>query len=497
VRIVEGAADRGSFVSLAFVSGALAILAFAVLTGLPILDVAPVVGVFVVSAVWYRALLVWPTLLTGLLVVILVIPIRRYALPGSLPFELEPYRLLVAFIGTGWLASLLVDPRVHLRRSAFDAPLAAVVGAILCSISASGGRIHELGVGEIVGKKLTFIASFVLIYYVIVSVVRGGSKDAELLVKVLVAGAAVVAGFALIEYRTGFNAFNRLSEILPALELREVLSSEAVARGGRLRVYASAQHPIALGAMLMMLLPLALYLARSSGRRRWWFAAGLLAMGALATLSRTSIVMLLVIVGVFLWLRPRETKRFWPMLLPALVVVHLALPGTIGTIKESFFPSGGLIAEQQQGPGGRGSGRIADIGPALGEFSERPLLGGGYGTRVVDEGPKTNALILDNQWLGTLLETGLIGGLAWLWLFVRAVRRFGARAKEDDSARGWLMAAMAASTAAFAVGMATFDAFSFIQVTFLAFILLGLGAVHLSPAPAEGRRRRAAEGSAA
>ena len=43
------------------------------------------------------------------------------------------------------------------------------------------------------------------------------------------------------------------------------------------------------------------------------------------------------------------------------------------------------------------------------------------------------------------------------------------------------MAALAASLAAFAVGMLTFDAFSFIQVTFLAFILLGLGGVMLPP----------------
>ncbi len=52
-------------------------------------------------------------------------------------------------------------------------------------------------------------------------------------------------------------------------------------------------------------------------------------------------------------------------------------------------------------------------------------------------------------------------------------------AKRDSSDRGWLLTAFAASTTAFAVGMLTFDGFSFIQVTFLSFVLIGLGEVAL------------------
>ena len=63
------------------------------------------------------------------------------------------------------------------------------------------------------------------------------------------------------------------------------------------------------------------------------------------------------------------------------------------------------------------------------------------------------------------------------------MRRFGKEAKEDDSERGWLLASIAASVAAFAVGMFTYDAFSFIQVTFLMFILVGLGAALLAERP--------------
>ena len=91
--------------------------------------------------------------------------------------------------------------------------------------------------------------------------------------------------------------------------------------------------------------------------------------------------------------------------------------------------------------------------------------------------------ILDDQWLTTLLETGAIGFAGWLWFFVRAVRKFGAEAKRDQLARGWLLASITAAVTAYAVGMLTYDAFSFIQVTFLLFIFVGLGSVLLAEQP--------------
>jgi len=190
-------------------------------------------------------------------------------------------------------------------------------------------------------------------------------------------------------------------------------------------------------------------------------------------------VMLLVVGLVFLWLRPGATKRLWPFLLPALIVVHFALPGTIGGLKASFFPEGGLIANQSQSVGSRGQGRVADLGPALVEWSQNPLLGQGYGSRVVD-GDNPNAQILDNQWLGSLLETGLLGILGIAWLFWRSVRLLGRAAKRNDSPDGSLFVALAASIAAFALGMLTFDAFAFIQVTLFLYILLAFAASALS-----------------
>ena len=143
-----------------------------------------------------------------------------------------------------------------------------------------------------------------------------------------------------------------------------------------------------------------------------------------------------VVVGVvFLWLRPRETLRLWPALLPALVVIHLALPGTLGSLKNSFMPPGGLVAEQKSDAGQSGSGRLADLGPGLQRMEAAAPLRTGlrHPRRRIPRrrAPAPRATnILDDQWLGTLLETGAVGFFGWLWFFARVVRRFGGRPRE-------------------------------------------------------------------
>jgi hypothetical protein len=445
----------------------------------------------VVALVRAHALLLsWHMLVSGIVLIILLIPIRRYALPGSLPFQLEPYRIAVALIVVVWVGCMLIQPDTRFRRSGLDGPVFAFVLAVGLSVAANVPRIHALDVQPEVTKRLTFFASFLIVLYLCASVIgRGTRRDA--LLAVLAAGGTVLAVAAIVEARTGFNPFDHLHKIVPVLDqTAPPLHDRVSGRGGRLRAYASAQHSIALGAALAMLLPFACYLAQKTGRRAWWGCAIVLTLGALSTVSRTAALMLMVEVITLLVLKPQLARRLWPMALPFVVVMHVAMPGTLGAFKGAFFPEGGLIAEQKQGAGTYGSGRIADLGPGLAEWSQKPLFGQGFGTRVsVRTDPKWNAPILDNQWLNLLLETGIAGVLAIAWILIRTVRRMGrASRRAEDDADSWLLAAFTAAIAAFGVGMFTYDAFAFIQVTFVLFILLGLAAPELRAAAAERRR---------
>jgi O-antigen ligase/polysaccharide polymerase Wzy-like membrane protein len=487
MRLILGAAHRGEIRPLVLLGGLLVITVSAALPG-PAVQVAPYVALLLPLALVHARLLSWKALMAMTIAIILFIPIRRYTMPGALPFELEPYRLMVAFLGAGWMVSMLVDHRVRLRSSGFEAPLILFGFAMLGSVIVNTGRINALAVQDVVLKKLTFFASFFLILYLIVSVVR--TRDmVDWVVKWLVAGGAIVGAFSVYEAWTGFNVFSNLQRVIPILHLE--FAPEMDVRGSRLRVFGSSQHPIALGVAFAMLLPLAVYLTHKYRQKRWWLAGGIIVLAAFSTVSRTTILMLIVVFISFLRLRPTETKKLWMVILPGLMVIHFALPGALGTLHDSFFPEGGLVAEQSASAGQRGSGRIADISPSLDEWKRQFLLGQGFGTRVVDEG-RINAMILDNQWLGTLLETGLLGVIAWVWLFRRFLRRINEEARRDRTERGWLLTALSGSVLAYALGMLTYDAWSFIQVTFLLFFLLGVGAVVLQQGEPDATESRSA-----
>lgn len=473
MRAIAGGAQRGPLISTAVLIGSLIVLAFAVLQEAQIKEVTLVSAVLALAAIALRSAVPWHFLVAALVVLVLFIPIKRYALPWNVPIDLEPYRLAIGVLLLIWLSSLLIDPRVRLRPTGLEGPFLAIAAAVLLSDLINPGRVNA--VGSYVVKDLTFFASFVLVVYFVASVVR--TREAlDTILKTLVGGATVLVLFALIERRTHYNVFDHLGEVVPFLHL-EYGAEQGLFAPGRLRVWASAQHPIALGAAFAILVPYGLYLAKAMSRI-WWIAVILLVIGTLATAARTAVVMLVVVGVVLLILRGREVARLWPAALPLVLLVHFAAPGTIGTLRTIFEPNA-LIAEQRTvvlGNEALANNRLADLGPAFQEASNTPVFGQGFGTRVTGfDAPFINAAILDNQWLVILLEMGIIGLLAWAWLFGRVARRLGTVARADPSPRGWLPTALAASATAFAVGMFTFDAFSFIQVTVLFFILLGLG----------------------
>jgi O-Antigen ligase len=460
-------------------AGALAALSLGVLSAREVSVLALSLAVVAVVALARLTTVGWDRLIALILVVVLFVPIGRYRLPTSLPFDLELYRVVVALCILVWAASLLVDSRVRLRSTAFDRPLALIAACVLASEITNPVRVNAYGAHVI--KSLTFLLSFILVYYLTATTIRSRARVEVLLKLVTVSGAAIGA-CAVYELRTHYNVFDHLHAVLPFLSYNGPLSYLTL--GGNLRVFGSAQQPIALGAALILILPLAIYFARTCGRH-WWLVALALLLGALASGSRTAIVMLIAEAVVFLLLKPNETKKLWPALIPAIVVVHVALPGTIGGLKASFFPQGGLIAQQSRLQADYdpllAGGRIRQIKPMLSEASRKPLFGEGYGTRISGfDTPDRNAPILDDQWLNNVLDVGFVGLGAWIWLMVKGVRSLfrAARAPshEDDD---WLFAALAASVVSFAIGMLTFDAFSFTQVTFLFWVILGLSAAML------------------
>ena len=469
--------------AMLLLGGGFALIAASIVLQKGTLPLAAAVALGLALAASHATVLRWPAVVGLLLSIMLFVPIGRYSIPINLPFGMELYRLAVAGVLAIWAGALLVDPNVRLRRSPFRVPLIIILCATFGSIIVNVGRVMPLGPAVL--KAVTFFLSFVFLHYFVLSVIRS-RRAIENVTKFLVAGTAIVAASAIVEQRTQFNIFDHVGQVLPFLQFNGAVEVE---RFGLTRAVGSSGHPIELGVVLAMVFPLALALGFGYGRR-WWIPTAVLAVGVMSAASRTPIMVLAAAGLVLLWLRPRDLKRLIPLGVPLVVVVNLALPGSIGTLKAAFFPQGGLIEEQatvyQNADPLLAGGRVSQLGPMLDQASRRPVLGQGFATRQTGfSNPLRNAPILDDQWLGLLLELGIVGVVGWAALFVGSARRLGRAARRRAGPDGWLAAGLAASIVSFGVAMFTFDGFSFIQASFLFWMLISLSGSLLLSDPDE------------
>lgn len=458
-------------------------------------------AVFIVSAILAMRELstptvTWPNAVATFALVVWLVPARGYRLPVSLPFNLEPYRIVLGALVVALLVAV-ARKRASLEFLGFGAPLAIFAGTAMLSAILNYDDIGLEPGDPGALKSLSYYLGFLAVFVLVASTIKTHA-GIDTVVRALVLGATVVAISAIYESRSGYNAFDHLADWIPALVRETRTGFEA--RGGNLRVYASAQHPIALSAALFMVFPLALYLvgrAQTVMRARLWgIAAAICAIGAVATISRTTVVMALAIVLVALWVRGRQVLRFWPLLVLLPIVIHFAVPGALGGIYKALSPQEGLTTDLQTRSGEQGSGRLADVGPGLRAWSESPVYGNGVGVQVTTgeagtaqtaAGARGAVIIFDNEWLNTLVSLGILGVVSMAWFVLGSLVTVGRFARRAPGPRSDLAAACAASIAAFAVSMLVFDAFAFVQATIIFFTIaaLGLQARRLGPRPAD------------
>lgn len=440
-----------------------------------------------------HAVVRWRSLLVLIIGVAFLIPIKRYTLPASLPFSLDPYRLAIGLVALGWGTSLIIDRRLRIHKTGLGGPLIALLLTAVLSIILNAPTLATSNLVSVSVKSLTFLISFFILFIFAVNVMRT-REDIDRIVRVIVLVGAAIALEVVIEYRTHTNLFNSEGRLFPFLHQVPLtllgLDPTELAREGTLRAYGSAEDPIECSAFLALLVPLSLYLYSATRQRRWLVVTLVLVLGVLGTLSRTGILMLVVIGIVYFQKRRKATVRALPVLLPALLIALAAAPHSLGAFYSEFFPKTGIIAQQSQkgAPGqqvGQGDNRLDRIGPDLTIWSKTPFFGQGYGSR--DSNPEDAAAEhvklagqTDDQWLKSLLETGLLGVLALVWLFFRSTRRLKRIARTSGGNDGWLAVALVASLDAFMIGMFTFDALGFVEVTIAVFLVLALGAALVS-----------------
>jgi O-antigen ligase len=258
--------------------------------------------------------------------------------------------------------------------------------------------------------------------------------------------------------------------LIPGLQLQAGLAGfEERGEGGLLRVASTTTHYIEFSAVMAMALPFAIHLARFDTdvrrRRRFIIAALLIASAIPVTLSRTGIVALAAEMAIMLpiwqWRMRYNVLAFTVGLMAMLMVVK---PGLLGTIKSLFT---GASSDPSV------TGRTERYGLVGHFFAQRPWLGRGTGTWI-----PPMYQILDNQWLGTLLATGLVGGAALAALHVGGISLASVslyRSKGQPEVRHLCTALIATQVSAIIIE-GTFDALAFTTYATTLSLLLGVSA---------------------
>jgi len=413
-----------------------------------------------------RWLVSWRTMLAVVILSVLFIPANLYSLPASLPIDVEIYRLLVFSLFLVWFVALLTDPEVKLRRTFLDAHMLAVASAVILSFAVNLREFEPVLEFEESEKAMLYVLTFIVLYYCIVSIVRDNRLSMRLLNMIVYMG-AVLAVFGMFERVTRFNVFKHLHEFIPLLEPHYGIDNMLI-RGG-LRVSGSLTHPIAFGTLLAMIVPLPVVLLLDSDtvrqRLKWGFITLLITITALLTVSRTAFVGLVGVLAILAVTRPKQRTMLLACTVIVAVTVHMFFPGVIGRFIDTLTPS--RVVERELSAGD--NSRLADYPRVVAEFTRKPLVGRGVGTFTHER-----FFFVDNQYLKYLVETGLVGLCAELFLFIGSMVLLSRRGRQLGGHEGSMVSAVGASVLVYALVNATFDAQGFPQVPYTLFTLLGL-----------------------
>jgi polysaccharide biosynthesis protein PslJ len=214
----------------------------------------------------------------------------------------------------------------------------------------------------------------------------------------------------------------------------------------------------------VMTLPFALHQARFSPPEKRifrWFQVAVLVVAAPLSVSRSAILSLIVVAIVIIPTWPKKERWIAYTATAAGVGGFLALLPSLVTTLVNLVVNIGSDSSAQS--------RTRAIAWSWSYVSHDPWLGHGFATFL----PETY-FFTDDQYVLTLIDSGFIGLLALVMLFLGGwtLARNARRASADVEGRH-LAQCLAASVAAGAISFSDYDALSFPMASGLTFLLLG------------------------
>jgi len=305
--------------------------------------------------------------------------------------------LLFLFILVAWPLQMAARGNIAWRRTMMDIPVIVYIGIILflyflrspdATLALEGARVY---------------IQYLLWYFVAANLIIN-HRQLDALATGLIATATILALIGIYQYIVGVE--------MPA---GWVDQAEA---GVRTRVFSLVTSPNVLGSLLVLFIPMTISRIINLKNRIHWqliYAACLAAMLAclLFTYSRGA------------WLALAGALALYSILYSPKMFLVMALGGLAGL---KFVPGIGsrlsyMLSAEYMASSAR-AGRLARWSMGLDRLKENPWFGEGFGRfgGAVAARRIPGSFYVDNFYLKTAVESGLIGLLALLWLLLNAFR---------------------------------------------------------------------------
>jgi O-antigen ligase len=381
---------------------------------------------------------------------------------GSLP------ELLALSLTGLWMVSTVLglhDP------AGFGHPGRAAVLLLLLASCVSYAHLFAglSGASTVVGRAaadrwMLLVVAAAGIAFVTTESVRG-IKDALTLVRWVLAGGAVCCVAAVIQFVTHTDPVEWFKGVMVGF-VDNHAGTAFQPRSALMRVAGTTMHPIELGVVSAMLLPLAVWRGLYDRKgRKWlhWAVVGLLVAANAMTVSRSGLISLAIALVITIPFLPRVAKQWAAVVVPLTVAaLFIGVPGLISTM---------LNASTAGSTDSSITYRTDDYPLALRMVADRPWFGSGPGTWIPAR-PKDN---FDNEYLLVAVTMGVIGLIGFLaYLLVPALAALTAARNAQGQELKLLAAAAAAAGLISTVTSGTFDSMSFGVFALLCPFFIGL-----------------------
>jgi hypothetical protein len=434
------------------------------------------------GGMWPHTTRILPWMVAGFLVLLWLTPFNDIQLSASLPVDLKLDRLILPIIVVAWLLAFALGGRggPRWRWTPIHAALAAFAAAAGISVILNAGYLDQTLEFGLAVKKLALLASYLTFFLVIASAVRKGEIKAFM--NLILGLTVIVAVGTLWEFNFSYNVFYEMTQkVLPGGFTFTAAGIDGVDEIGRRLVVGPTEHGLEVVAMLAMAMPIAFVRLMETRRWRERILYGLIIClifgAALATYRKSAILAPVSACLVLAYFRRRELLRLAPLGLILLVAIPIVSPNALGSVVEQLRPTKLGVSTV--------SDRVSDYDAVRPDVLSNAAFGRGFGSYS-----HTSYRILDNELLTRLVESGIVGVLAFILIIVTIVGVAAPIIRARDPARAPPALAIAAAAVPFLVLSALFDELSFPHAPYALLTLAGLLAVIASePSPAESLDR--------